>query len=187
MTDVSLSSCRTPIRLGQRVSSTVGAFLFVDELGCLIVRSRCFDSILNPLLDFIRDPANGTRAEIYGPRKFVQIHLVVNRRAGEAGMGNYFRQTPNRLANHVASSWVLLNMVRYSNYTDTQFQQIDIAECLRQDSTYWVMFPVAISRNVDKMSVATIVVARQESPNNWVFLVVELFLLVYHLDRAFST
>ena len=86
-----------------------------------------------------------------------------------------------------ASSWVLLNVVSYSIYTDTQFQQIDIAECLRQDSTYLGMFSVVISQNVDKMSVATIVVARQESPNNWVFLVVELFLLVYHLDRAFST
>ena len=39
MTDVSLSSFPTPIRLGQRVVSTVGAFLFVGLLGCLIVSS----------------------------------------------------------------------------------------------------------------------------------------------------
>ena len=78
-------------------------------------------------------------------------------------------------------------MVSYSIHTKTHVQQVNIAERLRQDSIYWVMFPVVISQNVDKLSVVTIVGARQESPNNWVFLVIELFLLVYHLDRAFST
>ena len=36
------------------------------------------------------------------------------------------------------------------------------------------MFPVVISQNVDKMPIATIMGARQDSPNNWVFLVVAL-------------
>ena len=66
-------------------------------------------------------------------------------------------------------------MVSYSIHTDTQIQQIDIAECLRQDSIYRDMFPVVISQNVDKTSVATFVGARQESPNKWFFLVVEVF------------
>lgn len=74
-----------------------------------------------------------------------------------------------------ASSWVLLNVVSYSIHSKTQIQQVNIAERLRQDSIYWVMFPVVISQNVDRLSVVTFLAARQELPNNWVFLVVEIF------------
>ena len=70
---------------------------------------------------------------------------------------------------------MLLIEARYSIHTKTQIQQVIIAERLRQDLIYWVMFPVLISQNVDKLSVVTIVGARQESPNYWVFLVVEIF------------
>ena len=84
-----------------------------------------------------------------------------------------------------ASSWVLLNVVSYSIHTKTQIQQVNIAERLRQDSIYWVMFPVVISQNIDKTSVATFVSARQESPNKSVFLVVEVFSAGQLLETSF--